>query len=134
MAVAHRVRRRWDLRSAQTTLIVCDDIENEAEALHVADRVSQAVKEPFPIRGRDTYVTLSIGVVVWPVLLGFSEVKKASGQMLLCSAVVGYQVMARLGAALVTKELARKFRPTGLIGAVGGAAAGACLLNHCESV
>jgi 2-methylcitrate dehydratase PrpD len=73
-----------------------------------------------------------IGVVVWPVLLGFSEVKKTSGQMLLCSAVVGYQVMARLGAALITKELARSFRPTGLIGAVGAAAAGACLLGLTE--
>lgn len=73
-----------------------------------------------------------IGVVVWPTLLAFSEVRKTSGRTLISSALAGYQVMARLGAALVTKELARRFRPTGLIGAVGGAAAGACLLGLTE--
>ena len=70
-----------------------------------------------------------IGVVVWPSLLAFAETKKVSGKALLTSAVVGYQVMGRLGAALITKDLARVFRPTGLVGAIGGAAAGACLLG-----
>lgn len=73
-----------------------------------------------------------IGVVVWPALLALAEYKKVSGEALLTSAVVGYQVMGRLGRALITKEVARLFRPTGLIGAVGGAAAGACLLGLTE--
>jgi 2-methylcitrate dehydratase PrpD len=73
-----------------------------------------------------------IGVVVWPTLLALSEYEPAAGRKLLSSAVAGYQVMARLGAALITKDLARMFRPTGLIGAVGGAAAGACLLGLSE--
>jgi 2-methylcitrate dehydratase PrpD len=58
--------------------------------------------------------------------------KSASGRSFLTAAIVGYQVMGRLGAALITKELARVFRPTGLVGAVGGAAAGACLLGLTE--
>jgi 2-methylcitrate dehydratase PrpD len=70
-----------------------------------------------------------IGVVVWPTLLSISEMKSASGRSFLTAAIVGYQVMGRLGAALITKQLARVFRPTGLIGAIGGAAAGACLLG-----
>jgi 2-methylcitrate dehydratase PrpD len=70
-----------------------------------------------------------IGVVVWPTLLALSERSSASGDDLLCAGIAGYQVMARLGHALVTSELARSFRPTGLVGAIGGAAAGARLLG-----
>ena len=46
--------------------------------------------------------------------------------------VIGYQVMARIGQALITKEVAQRFRPTGLVGAVGAAAAGARLLRLSE--
>src|SRR5438874_4276517 len=56
-----------------------------------------------------------IGVVVWPTLLALSEIHRASGREMLSAAVAGYQVMARLGAALITKEVARIFRPTGLV-------------------
>jgi 2-methylcitrate dehydratase PrpD len=70
-----------------------------------------------------------IGVVVWPTLLALSEFQKTPGTRFLAAAVAGYQVMARVGMALINKELARVFRPTGLIGAIGGAAAGACLLG-----
>ena len=39
---------------------------------------------------------------------------------------------AALGQALITKEVAQRFRPTGLVGAVGAAAAGARLLRLSE--
>src|SRR2546430_8078829 len=73
-----------------------------------------------------------IGVVIWPTLLALSEHTKAQGEDLIAAAVAGYQVMGRLGQALITKDLARMFRPTGLIGAIGGAAAGARLLRLSE--
>jgi 2-methylcitrate dehydratase PrpD len=70
-----------------------------------------------------------IGVVVWPALLALAEHQRASGADFIAAGVAGYQVMARLGRALITKDLARTFRPTGLVGAVGAAAAGARLLH-----
>jgi 2-methylcitrate dehydratase PrpD len=73
-----------------------------------------------------------IGVVVWPALLALAELQRATGRAFLASGVVGYQVMARIGQALVTREVAQRFRPTGLVGAVGAAAAGARLLRLSE--
>jgi 2-methylcitrate dehydratase PrpD len=73
-----------------------------------------------------------IGVVVWPTLLALAELQRATGRAFLAAGVVGYQVMARLGRALITREIAQRFRPTGLLGAVGAAAAGARLLRLSE--
>src|SRR5713101_7067362 len=73
-----------------------------------------------------------IGVVVWPALLALAEQERTTGIDFLLSGVVGYQVMGRLGQALITKDVARVFRPTGLIGAVGAAAAGARLARLSE--
>jgi len=73
-----------------------------------------------------------IGVVVWPTLLALAELQRATGRGFLAAGVVGYQVMARVGQALITREVAQRFRPTGLVGAVGGAAAGARLLRLSE--
>jgi 2-methylcitrate dehydratase PrpD len=70
-----------------------------------------------------------IGVVVWPALLALAEHQRASGADFIAAGVAGYQVMARVGRALITKDLARMFRPTGLIGAIGAAAAGSRLLR-----
>ncbi len=66
-----------------------------------------------------------IGVVIIPTLLALAEGERVAGSTFTDAVIVGYQVMARLGRALVTRELARTFRPTGLIGAIAGAAAGA---------
>ena len=73
-----------------------------------------------------------IGVVIWPTLLALAEHERASGAELLVAGIIGYQVMARLGQALITKDVARRFRPTGLTGAIGAAAAGARLLRLSE--
>jgi 2-methylcitrate dehydratase PrpD len=70
-----------------------------------------------------------IGVVVWPTLLALAETAPATGAELIAAAVAGYQVMGRLGAAVIDKQVARQFRPTGLVGAAGAAAAGARLLR-----
>lgn len=58
-----------------------------------------------------------LGVVVWPALLACAARENASGARLLTAAIVGYEVGARLGRAIMTAELARLFRPTGLVGA-----------------
>ncbi len=73
-----------------------------------------------------------IGVVVWPTLLALAESQRVTGREIVAAGVVGYQVMGRLGQALITQDVAQRFRPTGLVGAVGGAAAGARLLRLSE--
>ena len=52
-----------------------------------------------------------IGVVVWPSLLALSEHASARGDDLIAAGVAGYQVMGRLGRALMTKELAQPSVP-----------------------
>lgn len=69
------------------------------------------------------------GVVVWPVLLALAERGRTDGMRFLEAAITGYEVGCRIGRALVDAELARLFRPTGLVGPIGAAAAGARLLD-----
>jgi 2-methylcitrate dehydratase PrpD len=77
-----------------------------------------------------------IGVVIIPTLLALSEGQRIAGKTFIDAVLVGYQVMARLGRALITRDIARTFRPTGLIGAIAAAAAGARIrgLNEDETV
>lgn len=72
------------------------------------------------------------GVVIWPVLLALAETGSFSGQRLLAAAIVGYETGCRVGRALFDSTLARLFRPTGLVGPLGAAAAGAYLLGFDE--
>lgn len=72
------------------------------------------------------------GVVIWPVLLALAETGSFSGERLLAAAVVGYETGCRVGRALFDGALARLFRPTGLVGPLGAAAAGAHLLGFDE--
>jgi 2-methylcitrate dehydratase PrpD len=67
--------------------------------------------------------------VVVPALLALSEQADVPGSRLLSALVVGYEVMCRLGATLITPDVATMFRPTGLIGPVAAAAACAHLLS-----
>lgn len=69
------------------------------------------------------------GMVVLPVLLALAQTRRIGMEDLLDAIVVGYEVSIRLGITLVTPELARRFRPTGLTGAIGAAAAACRLLR-----
>lgn len=69
------------------------------------------------------------GVVLWPVLLALAQLRPVSGARLLAAAAVGYEVGGRLGRALFTADLARLYRPTGILGPMAGAVAGAHLLD-----
>jgi 2-methylcitrate dehydratase PrpD len=62
-----------------------------------------------------------LGVVVWPAVMAVAARERASGQDLLHAAVVGYEVGGRIGRSLITADLARLFRPTGLIGPMAAA-------------
>lgn len=73
-----------------------------------------------------------IGVVIVPALLAMAEHAHANGENFVAAMVVGYQVMARLGQAVVNRESALTYRPLGMTGAVGAAAAGARLLRLTE--
>lgn len=69
------------------------------------------------------------GVAIWPTLLALCDQTRVAGAALLSAAVIGYEVGGRVGAALFDAELARLFRPTGLVGPIGAGAAASCLLG-----
>ena len=60
------------------------------------------------------------GVVIWPTLLALAQRTPSSGAALLVAAVVGYEAGGRIGRALMTADLARLYRPTGLVSPAGG--------------
>lgn len=70
-----------------------------------------------------------LGVVVLPVLLALAQRRRVTGAAFIAAGVVGYEVGARVGRALVTPDFARLFRPTGFTGPIAGAAAGSRLLG-----
>lgn len=72
------------------------------------------------------------GVVIWPTLLALSERTAMSGATLLTAAVVGYEAGARIGRALLNTDLARLYRPTGLVAPLGAALAGSRALGLSE--
>lgn len=61
------------------------------------------------------------GVVVWPVLLALAQRTPTAGERFLVSAVLAYEAAARIGRALFNAELARLYRPTGLVSPLGAA-------------
>jgi 2-methylcitrate dehydratase PrpD len=58
-------------------------------------------------------------------VLALAECHPVTGAQALAAAIVGYETGARIGRALVTPDLARLFRPTGLVGPFAAAMAGA---------
>jgi len=72
------------------------------------------------------------GVVIWPTLLALSEQTPLHGARLLASAIIGYETGARIGRALLTSDLARLYRPTGLVAPPGAALAGSFALGLSE--
>lgn len=74
-----------------------------------------------------------LGVVVLPAVLALSQLRRVSGRDLLAAIIAGYEVGAGIGRALMDPQLARVFRPTGITGPLGAAAAGARLLRLDEA-
>ncbi|MBL1422186.1 MAG: MmgE/PrpD family protein [Alphaproteobacteria bacterium] len=70
-----------------------------------------------------------LGVIIWPTLLALAETQKISGTELIRAAIIGYEVGGRLGREVMTPEVARLFRPTGLIGPYAAAIAGSIALG-----
>jgi len=72
------------------------------------------------------------GVVIWPTLLALTEQTTLHGARLLAAAIIGYETGARIGRALLTSDLARLYRPTGLVTPPGAALAGSFALSLSE--
>jgi 2-methylcitrate dehydratase PrpD len=72
------------------------------------------------------------GVVIWPTLLALSERAPLRGTTLLAAAIIGYETGARIGRALFNSDLARLYRPTGLVAPLGAALAGSFALGLSE--
>jgi 2-methylcitrate dehydratase PrpD len=70
-----------------------------------------------------------LGVVVVPTALALAAQHADSGKRLLEALVCGYEAGCKLGGMLMDVETARKFRPTGMIGAFAAAATAAKLLR-----
>lgn len=72
------------------------------------------------------------GVVIWPTLLALSERTALSGATFLSAAIIGYEAGAQVGRALFNADLARLYRPTGLVTPLGAALAGSYALGLTE--
>src|SRR6478672_3782092 len=72
------------------------------------------------------------GVVIWPTLLALSARGSLSGATFLAAAIIGYDAGAQIGRAL-TADLARLYRPTGLVGPLGAALSGSYALGLTEN-
>lgn len=70
-----------------------------------------------------------LGVVVWPTLLALLGQKPVRGVDMFAAAAAGYNVGARIGVTLFDAALAGRFRPTGVTGVIGAAAAGGRMLG-----
>jgi 2-methylcitrate dehydratase PrpD len=68
------------------------------------------------------------GTVVIPAALAAAELSKASTKELIAGIVVGYEVMIRIGMAIVPSSLNRGFHITGITGPFGAAAAAANIM------
>ena len=70
-----------------------------------------------------------LGTVIIPTLLALSQTQPVSGYDFLRALAVGYEAGGTLGRAVLDVEVSKIFRPTGITGPVGAAAAGAVLLH-----
>jgi len=69
------------------------------------------------------------GVVVIPAALAAAELSGASTKSLITGIVVGYEIMIRIGRAIVPSSLNRGFHITGITGTFGAAAAAANIMG-----
>ena len=72
------------------------------------------------------------GVVIWPTLLALSERTALPGPTFLAAGIIGYETGAQIGRALFTADLARLYRPTGLVAPLSAALAGSYALGLSE--
>jgi 2-methylcitrate dehydratase PrpD len=70
-----------------------------------------------------------LGTVLVPALLSLAETTTASGKDFLTALVAGYEVGGKIGRMLMDVEVSKIFRPTGTVGPIAAAGAGAKLLG-----
>jgi 2-methylcitrate dehydratase PrpD len=73
-----------------------------------------------------------LGVVVFPSLLALAQTlppEPVTGRRFIASVVCGYEIACVVGRALMDAENVRLFRPTGICGPLGAAAAGARMMT-----
>ena len=70
-----------------------------------------------------------LGTVLVPTLLALAEDANASGKDFLTALVAGYEVGGKVGRMIMDVEVSKIFRPTGTVGPIAAAAAGAKLLG-----
>src|SRR6185503_79269 len=70
-----------------------------------------------------------LGTVLVPTLLALVGTTKASGKDFLTALVAGYEVGGKVGRMIMDVEVSKIFRPTGTVGPIAAAAAGAKLLG-----
>jgi 2-methylcitrate dehydratase PrpD len=73
-----------------------------------------------------------LGTVLVPALLALAHTTKANGKDLLTALVAGYEVGGKVGRMIMDVEVSKIFRPTGTVGPIAAAAAGAKLLGLSE--
>jgi 2-methylcitrate dehydratase PrpD len=74
-----------------------------------------------------------LGTVLIPTLLSLAHTTKASGKAFLTALVAGYEVGGKVGRMVMDVEVSKVFRPTGTVGPIAAAAAGAKLLGLSEA-
>lgn len=74
-----------------------------------------------------------LGTVLIPTLLALAHTTRAGGKDLLTALVAGYEVGGKVGRMVMDVEVSKVFRPTGTVGPIAGAAAGAKLLGLNEA-
>ena len=70
-----------------------------------------------------------LGTVLVPTLLALAETHEGGGKDFLVALVAGYEVGGKIGRMILDAEVSKNFRPTGITGPIGAAAAGAKLLG-----
>lgn len=74
------------------------------------------------------------GVYIIPAALAAAESAGASGERFLRGVAVGYEAASRIGASMPPGLIQRKFRPVGVVGPFGAAAAAAAIFDPSASV
>jgi len=123
-------RRAADWAEAQGARPDCTVVANALRTAAAEAAFANAVAGHGLIR-EDMHVASGchIGVAVLPAALAIAEREGAGGAEFACAAAAGYEVMARLGRAVIGPRFVQTFRPTGVVGPVGAAVAAGRLLG-----